>query len=151
MIGWGRIYRNGPFSDGLEGIEIPVMNQSSCRDAYSHHLVTNSMMCAGDQKERKSSCHGDSGGPLLVQIPPHNRWHVAGIVSWNELCGLLRKPTVLTRVNHYLDWIHEESPTESTCTFGNISLKQNEIIRTSYLNQRTCHDGKIKITGQFQI
>ena len=136
-LGRGQISYNGPLSDDLEGVEVPVMNQTSCRDAYPDRLVTNSMMCAGDSTERKSSCHGDSGGPLLIRLPPHNRWHVVGLVSWNEFCGLIRNPTVLTRVNHYLDWIRDRinsvpDQSKSLCIQSNNKRKSLDRICERY-------------------
>ena len=71
--------------------------------------MTSSTICAGDGIKRVFACFGDTGGPLLVQIPPYNQWHLAGIVSWNEFCKLIEDPLLFSRVNHNVDWI--QSPT----------------------------------------
>ncbi|GMF66017.1 unnamed protein product [Phytophthora lilii] len=57
------------------------------------------MMCAG-RGDKKDSCFGDSGGPLLVNDT------IVGIVSTGgDKCGLL--PRIYTRVAHVLPYINE--------------------------------------------
>lgn len=49
---------------------------------------------------------GDSGGPLVV-VNPGGRIEVVGIVSWGFKCGMEGLPTVLTKIQFFLDWIKE--------------------------------------------
>ena len=147
-------------SNGLKVIEIPVWSQIHCRNAYSDEVVTDSMMCAGDPEEKKSVCHGDIGGPMLIKIPPWNRWHVIGIASWNEMCGLTLKPVVLTRVNHYLEWIYENfqmpttteesvtttmKSTSESCYIKGQELNHGQTTISEDLEERVCDRGEMKL------
>ncbi|MEQ9257772.1 MAG: serine protease [Roseovarius sp.] len=76
--------------------------------------VTESMVCAGIPSGERDSCHGDSGGPLMIQRED-GRWVQAGVVSWGGtlllkklnpgICGYPELFGVYTRVSHYYDWI----------------------------------------------
>ena len=35
------------------------------------------------------------------------RYHIFGVVSWGEGCGLKNKPGVYSKVQHFIDWIDE--------------------------------------------
>ena len=49
---------------------------------------------------------GDSGGPLFC--PWHNGlYQLHGIYSYGRCGADVRKPSVFTRVSHYMDWIKE--------------------------------------------
>ena len=63
-------------------------------------------ICAGG--DGKGSCHGDSGGPLMLENKRMGRknYTLVGLVSWgvNE-CGAKDIPGIYTDVAHYLPWI----------------------------------------------
>ncbi len=68
------------------------------------------MMCAGVPSGARSSCFGDSGGPLFVTDGATSTQ--VGIVSWGEgpedaeiKCGHAELYAVYTRVAQYRDWI----------------------------------------------
>ncbi|MBK8457857.1 MAG: serine protease [Phyllobacteriaceae bacterium] len=72
--------------------------------------LTDNMMCAGVQTGARSSCFGDSGGPLFD--PAGGKPVQLGIVSWGEgpqdaeiACGYADVYAVYTRVAKYRDWI----------------------------------------------
>ena len=56
-------------------------------------------------KGGKDSCTGDSGGPLMCRHG--EKWHLYGVVSRGEGCGVPRKPGVYVNVRHYIPWIRK--------------------------------------------
>jgi secreted trypsin-like serine protease len=64
------------------------------------------VLCVGDAEGRRRSCGGDSGGPLFVSDPDGTRRQI-GIDSWGfRPCGEPGLPSVFTRIDRYLEWIH---------------------------------------------
>lgn len=75
------------------------------------NALTSNMICAGVASGERSSCNGDSGGPLMMRRPDGG-WIQVGIVSWGKMplgaetsCGLPSLYGVYTRVSNYFDWI----------------------------------------------
>lgn len=74
-------------------------------------ILTGNMVCAGTPTGARSSCNGDSGGPLLVQEADGN-WLQVGIVSWGReplnaehRCAHEDLYAVYTRLPNYFNWI----------------------------------------------
>ena len=63
-----------------------------------------SMICAGYPEGGKSTCWGDSGGPLQCMLPD-GRWTLVGLTSWADGCAKPKKPSVFTNVASVMDWI----------------------------------------------
>ncbi len=75
------------------------------------NALTDNMICAGVASGEKTSCNGDSGGPLMIR-QSDGRWLQVGIVSWGReplgatnRCGHKDLYSVYTRVSNYYDWI----------------------------------------------
>lgn len=73
--------------------------------------LSDNMICAGVPSGERTSCNGDSGGPLMVRDPGGN-WTQVGIVSWGrepldatKRCAHQDLYSVYTRVGNYFDWI----------------------------------------------
>lgn len=73
--------------------------------------LTDNMICAGVASGARTSCRGDSGGPLLMR-QPDGGWIQVGVVSWGRVpigaekaCGHENLYAVYTRVSNYFDWI----------------------------------------------
>ncbi|XP_072560311.1 serine protease 56 [Paramormyrops kingsleyae] len=129
VAGWGSQYEDGPSTEQVMEAKVPLLPQSTCRNALGKELLTNTMFCAGFLSGGVDSCQGDSGGPLIYQDQPSGRFQLHGITSWGDGCGAKGKPGVYTRVTAFSDWILGEmqkssGSREPTCT---------ELLKTSEL------------------
>ncbi len=73
--------------------------------------ITPNMLCAGYTDNRpRGSCRGDSGGPLMVQLPDSS-WLQIGVVSWGDMtandvgCESEGNVAAYSRVANYVEWI----------------------------------------------
>ncbi|XP_046510346.1 granzyme B-like [Equus quagga] len=96
VAGWGRVTPNGRRSDTLQEVELTVQQDRVC-ESYLRNYNSNTQLCVGDPKERKSSFKGDSGGPLVCDNM------IQGIVSYGQNNG--KPPGVFTKVSSFLPWI----------------------------------------------
>ncbi|XP_072929942.1 CLIP domain-containing serine protease HP8-like [Epargyreus clarus] len=106
VAGWGKTERRS-FSDVKLKVALPVRSQEDCRNVYkkASKEISDRQLCAGGDKGQ-DSCRGDSGGPLMGQIPTLQNWIVVGVVSYGPSpCGSRGWPGVYTRVTSYLEWI----------------------------------------------
>lgn len=88
-------------------VRVPVVKNDKCQDIYSKEgkILTEKQICAGGL-EGQDSCRGDSGGPLMGQVPGIENWIVTGIVSYGpNPCGTIGFPSIYTKVTSYVDWI----------------------------------------------
>merc|ERR1712200_257889 len=89
-VGWGKTItstENWPvgFQDYVQDVAIPIVTNQVCAVGNNDEIKLDEI-CAG--ADGKSPCHGDSGGPLTVEVDGQ---HVlAGIVSRgsSDVCGL---------------------------------------------------------------
>ncbi|XP_026666907.1 trypsin-1-like [Ceratina calcarata] len=101
VTGWGRLTENGPLSDKLQSLTVPIIDLKECKKTSDS--VTDNMICAGYMAGGKDTCQGDSGGPLVlngVQI---------GIVSWGRGCARPKYPGLYTRVSAVRSWINQKT------------------------------------------
>ncbi|HET9909993.1 MAG TPA: serine protease, partial [Anaerolineales bacterium] len=134
VTGWGAIASGGPLADRILEVQIPVITNTNCNNAYNPFgfTIASSMLCAGSAG--KDACQGDSGGPLVV--PSGNKWTLAGIVSWGIDCGV--NPGVYTRVSDFVSWINTSVPDRQNVFIGDqlkgkYGLIQNQSIRDGYV------------------
>lgn len=99
ISGWGETKNPSESSDFLRAVQVPIIKQSVCKEAYS--FLTNNMVCAGDMNGGIDSCQGDSGGPLR-RI---SDGILIGVVSFGNGCALPRFPGVYSRVANARSWI----------------------------------------------
>lgn len=104
VIGWGRVMEGGNASAVLRQVEVPIVSNQMCQQAYPGGITSN-MLCAGI--DGKDSCQGDSGGPLMVRGSDQD-WRQAGIVSFGTGCARPSFFGVYTRVSQYLFWIDSQ-------------------------------------------
>ncbi|XP_073692118.1 tryptase-like [Garra rufa] len=103
VTGWGLLQPEGPPSNILQEVMIPIVSNSECAKVYEGVTsITSNMICAG--QEGKSICPGDSGGPMVSR--KGSLWIQSGIMTFSRnLCNDLKYPSGFTRVSQYQDWI----------------------------------------------
>ena len=62
VSGWGTLSSGGSSPDTLQAVNVPVVSDADCADAYGNDMDGPTMICAGE--EGLDSCQGDSGGPM---------------------------------------------------------------------------------------
>lgn len=103
VSGWGVLSTNGPETDQLMQVSVPVMTLAAARTSYGN-TVTDDQLPAGYPAGGKDSCQGDSGGPLVVANG--NGVLLAGIVSWGGACAAANSPGMYARVTSFVSWIN---------------------------------------------
>ncbi|XP_063599848.1 chymotrypsin BI [Penaeus indicus] len=100
--GWGRPSDSaGGISDVLRQVNVPVMTNNECDSVYG--IVGDGVVCI-DGTGGKSTCNGDSGGPLNLNGMTY------GITSFGSSAGCEKGyPAAFTRVHYYLDWIEQKT------------------------------------------
>ncbi|XP_056157546.1 uncharacterized protein LOC130131795 [Lampris incognitus] len=106
VSGWGRRSENGPTSNYLRRLQVPVIRTQTCIEE-SHVVLTDNMFCAGYLDGSMDSCKGDSGGPLVTRY--RKTVFLLGIVSWGKGCARPGNYGIYTRVSKYLEWIHNHT------------------------------------------
>ncbi|WP_081194613.1 S1 family peptidase [Saccharomonospora piscinae] len=101
VLGWGRLFENGPKPGSLRAADVPMVSDSDCADVF-RSFDSDTMVCAGWDSGGIDACQGDSGGPLVVGDT------VVGVVSWGDGCAEPGKPGVYTRVSTYTDDIRTD-------------------------------------------
>ena len=51
---------------------------------------------------------GDSGGPLACASSGSNVWHLYGVTSWGDGCGIKNHPGVYVRMSKFVGWIKQK-------------------------------------------
>lgn len=113
-IGWGRTSTNGPISPDLLKVDLSPIPINQCKYSYPQSsnrrinlgIMEESMICAGDIRNGRDTCTGDSGGPLQVNHANYAcMYSQIGITSFGKYCGNKDTPGVYTRVSNYIPWI----------------------------------------------
>ncbi|XP_011256317.2 serine protease nudel isoform X3 [Camponotus floridanus] len=106
-IGWGALREDGPNSDYLREVEVPILPK--CKHLPDRNKAT---ICAGYPEGGQDTCQGDSGGPLMCRRQDFDLqaiWYVAGIVSHGDGCARPNEPGVYMKISYFLDWIQQMS------------------------------------------
>ncbi len=106
-IGWGdRDIRldHEYYPRYLREVEVPIVSDEDCGEAYPGELFPDQMVCAGDMVDGgEDSCFGDSGGPLM--IPEGDDWLQVGVVSSGRGCARRPFPGIYTEVAAYTQFV----------------------------------------------
>mmetsp|Transcript_3769 Transcript_3769/g.10129 ORF Transcript_3769/g.10129 Transcript_3769/m.10129 type:complete len:532 (-) Transcript_3769:305-1900(-) len=106
-LGFGYTSYNGKMSSRLREVDVPLVEQSVCKDKMKGIAnVDESMICAGGIKG-KDACAGDSGGPLTLSNPVSGEECLGGVVSWGYRCAEEGYPGVYARphVPEAMEWL----------------------------------------------
>ncbi|KAM3926881.1 ovochymase-1 [Leptodactylus fuscus] len=130
VTGWGNIEEDGEYTNRLQQLQVPILNNNICNSSYYPGVISERMFCAGfPDTGGKDSCQGDSGGPLVCP-GLNNAYVLYGIVSWGVGCARSKKPGVYTRVRSFLSWI------ERTQQELNKNLKNKNASRTPMIDNQ---------------
>jgi len=107
IAGWGATSFKGPSKTALQEVQVPVVENKQCADAYRKQgaEVFSNQLCAGFAQGGKDACQGDSGGPLMW--PSGNTYYLIGVVSYGFKCAEPGYPGIYARVTSYVDWINK--------------------------------------------
>ncbi|OCT98074.1 hypothetical protein XELAEV_18010302mg [Xenopus laevis] len=98
VAGWGRINKfNYRMASKLQELDMKVVAPDECTKAFPNYN-TKELICAQNFTEPKSSCWGDSGGPLFCDQYLH------GLVYGGK--GDCGGPRLFTSVFSYIKWIN---------------------------------------------
>jgi hypothetical protein len=94
-MGWGHVDHEANLkSDELVAVDLLTWTDSQCAAARGSDYVPAVNFCAGGTEET-STCHGDSGGPVMVSPDSGSTWKLIGVVSWGPSnCVYYGKPGV---------------------------------------------------------
>ncbi len=119
-LGWGAVRQVqktafiDPFeipADVLREADLQVVSGSDCERVNGRLYRDDSMRCVIDTATNTSPiCHGDSGGPAVVQVPDGS-WRLVGVASFNGGdCGAVGVPTVYAFAPAAADLLPPASP-----------------------------------------
>lgn len=97
---------NGSGSSVLRAVQVPVVDLSICKKTYP--TMDDSVICAGGEKG-KSSCFGDSGGPIISGkiINGTEYMYEIGITAGGYHCGVEGTPIIYINVQSFIGWIQD--------------------------------------------
>lgn len=123
-IGWGITSQGGFFggtsSDNLQEVELTLKSNDTCKEPG---FIPDNVICLGIF-DKKATCSGDSGGPLMIFNSEKQQWEQIGITSFGlKDCISPIGIDVFTQVDKYIQFIDstlnatenvsdEESPEE---------------------------------------
>lgn len=102
VLGFGLNATGGLYQKHLQRVQLLVVENEECSEAYRISPVYDSMICASVVGGGQGTCEGDSGGPLTLTDGTQ-----VGIVSWSKkpTCAVPDFPNVFTKVSHFKHWI----------------------------------------------
>ncbi|KAH8287455.1 hypothetical protein KR054_007862 [Drosophila jambulina] len=107
ILGWGRMYSNGPLSAEIFQLDVSLMDTKECLTYFKNFRP--GMLCAGKDNTTMDAdpCSGDIGAPLIRDTV------IVGIVTYPLGCGSDILPSVYTDVYVGLKWIMKTVHTSS--------------------------------------
>ncbi|KAL5284191.1 hypothetical protein ACFFRR_006455 [Megaselia abdita] len=102
VSGYGHLGRDKPKANTLQYTELSVLDDSKCEKIYNHEKFDGTKICAKGEGG-KSTCGGDSGGPL-AKYEKDNKT-LMGLVSFGKGSCEGHNPEGFTKVVEYTDWI----------------------------------------------
>lgn len=108
MAGWGRTTSNGESPKSLHVGESVVQGNSYCASKFSR-FESSASLCIVDYPDyRYATCHGDSGGPLLMAAPGTGGVLEIGITSIGQTECPTESPQYYTRADYVAAWVGQK-------------------------------------------
>lgn len=106
ISGWGETQAADESNRYLRQASVPVLNQTACQSTWfkTYGFVYDHQICT-DASLGRSTCFGDSGGPLSCFQEATYRFVLIGATSYGASSDCTSKPSVYTRVPQYMKWI----------------------------------------------
>ncbi len=80
-MGWGHTdHQRNIYSDDLLAVDLQLWSDQQCTSVYGEDYYPTVNFCAGGNGGH-GTCHGDSGGPLMVSPDRGVSWRLIGVVS----------------------------------------------------------------------
>ncbi len=122
VMGWGKTSLEfaNKGSDVLQEVELPIVSDEVCKQAYiDEEPILKTMVCAGLKEGGKDTCLGDSGAPLVVW--EDSQWKQLGIASYGGKqdgpdCAGPDAYGVYNRVSAFMDVINQYVTISTTPT-----------------------------------
>jgi secreted trypsin-like serine protease len=107
-MGWG-LRPSGSQPENLLKVQLQIVTGENC---LAHGEFVESMMICIGQGDRKDTCAGDSGGPVVYKEHENDeRWIGVGVVSFGGPgCGNQGVRGTYTKLSTYRPWIQEFVP-----------------------------------------
>uniref|UniRef100_T1H0N0 Peptidase S1 domain-containing protein n=1 Tax=Megaselia scalaris TaxID=36166 RepID=T1H0N0_MEGSC len=104
ISGFGHMGKDKPLANTLQYTQLRVIPDQRCQRLYNHENFDGTKICALGRNGR-STCSGDSGGPLANAAKNYQ----IGIVSFGKGSCDGRNPSGYTKVSRYVNWIKEKT------------------------------------------
>ncbi|KAB0793121.1 hypothetical protein PPYR_12741 [Photinus pyralis] len=111
VSGWGKTSdASTSVSAALNFVELTTIPNKVCGNIYSSAVTDDVVCCTGENS--KSTCNGDSGGPLIHLDANGTATHV-GVVSFGHIAGCAKGyPAGFSRTSRYGSWIKSHTGIE---------------------------------------
>lgn len=107
IAGFGRYSDASGPSPNLRWVRTLIAPNDKCEKVFGKANVRDTNLCL-DTTGGKSTCQGDSGGGLTVEL--NGKTTIVGVVSYGAAASCTQNyPAVFTRVTSYLDWIESKT------------------------------------------
>nr|ADT80825.1 serine protease 55 [Mamestra configurata] len=104
--GFGRTRDGASVSGALSHVNLPVITNAVCRQYLPYQILVQSSNICTSGANGRSICHGDSGGPLIVNS--NGRRILVGVTSFGSMRGCQTgAPDAFARVTSYISWINQ--------------------------------------------
>lgn len=95
-------------------VTLDLLNNTYCEEKFAGKRlfkegIRDEQLCVGSLLDSKDTCNGDSGGPIQVVTDASTcTFHIVGVTSTGNTCGVGRTDSIYTQVASFIDWIEDE-------------------------------------------
>lgn len=97
VAGWGHVSENGPGSNRMQHVDVPLLATAACQQAYAGRAKVDGALELCASATGRDACQGDSGGPLFL-AGDNGGYTQLGVVSWGIGCAREGNPGVYARL-----------------------------------------------------